>query len=490
MPDIQSDFELIVNGYPLNENAKNHVSDIMVNHAIDKTSILTFKIRGSENFKPSSFPFGLESSIVFILHHQRSSYRIFSGDITDIDIECPPDSGVALKITCHDRSWRLKRVGDYGIYPYPTLLQNIKEILADNGFTGDFYAEDIDKLPFRSDQSIVYGPEEKNKTAWGVIYEIGQIIGPRVFVEDDQLFMVSDELLKRIQPYNIYLIYNPKPEDIHVAENSMFASNKIRLPLLDINLGTSISDKRGEVNLEGWDFNKKATNNIRQEYKSLPNIFSDPVSPTTYRLQPDATVVDINNRNISKAKEKKQYLVSLDVPEWAEKIIDDKLSEYKVLKRVDKITAETGKGMKFGEPYLKSERYYKIDNGLPPMSDEAVAKILPALKLTDMDDQVAKTSELIRKKIERAQSENLKDLLIASGKIQGEPRLGIRQWHNIKLNMNGYFGLDIDKNFLFTEVEHRINTDGFLTTFKACYPYLIHKDFKGDVMIPGGYETK
>jgi len=472
MPDIQSDFELMVDYYPLNENEKKYVSDIMVNHAIDKTSVLTFKVRGSESYEPSSFGymtdlFRLESSIEFVIYHQKSGYRIFSGDITDIEIECPPDSGVTLKITCHDRSWRLKRIGDYGIYPYPTLLQNITEILADNGFTGDFYAEKktIEKMKCRLDQSIVYGPkEEEHKTAWSAIYEIGRIIGPRVFVRDDQLFMVSDEFLKSIQPYNIYLIYNPKQEDINVAENSIFTSDKIRLPLLDISLETSISDKRGEVNLEGWDFNKNTKKNIKQDHKPFPDIFSDSVSPTTYQLRPDATFVDINNRNISKAKEKKQYLVSLDVPEWAEKIIDENLSKYPISK-------------------------YQIQPDATFVSVGKV-KVLPPLKLTDMDDQVAKTPEIIRKKIEKAQSENLKDLLIASGKIQGEPRLGIRQWHNIRLNLNGCFGSDIDERFLISEVEHRINTDGFLTTFKACCPYLIHKDAKGDVMIPGGFETK
>lgn len=439
MPNTMVQFDLIVDGRYLNDKAKRNLVDLERTREEGKTDELTFSIRASESLILSTTDFLTGMKVQLLLYKGNQAFSVFKGEITDMDINYPEGGAPNIAVTCHDLSWRLKREDETGIYPKASLLDNLKDLLSDNGILTEIRTSrstDLDKLKLRRDQSLTYGPKQKYKTAWHIISEIGSIIGPNVFVNDDVLFIVGDDYLRSIQDNNLKFERNIQDSDNYI--------------LIDCNYNITILRKKGKIDVSGWDFTSKSGYEKKKYLFEPDSLKSIEIIPP--EVQPDATAVDLGRTPEPVKKKSQPANPSLDSLDFYEDI------SYPSIRDI--------------YDDIPSSKAVSTSVNINP-DDAKYNESIPVQNSPEIDDLIsASGSTRLTKNIQRKKSEKI---LSFRGKTQCDPLIDARRWCDITNNDRNNFGIDINGEYRIIRSVHRISDDGAYTTIKAVRPLLLHK---------------
>lgn len=219
MPNKAPDFEILLNGFPLDENAKLHVESIEYIESLESTGSLTFIINDTPDFFLSPNRLRLKNSIELWMGYVGNLTTVFTGTIEKVSPHFRKDNCPQIKITAYDRSYDLKRIPPPRLWNVSNPKVAAEELLSKYGLS--FFVDPLDVLVnyhIPGDKTIT----QIDQPDWEVLSIIARIGNYNLFVKFNTVYMVDDNFTISRSGYTAKnFIYNPEESDLYDSLNSV-----------------------------------------------------------------------------------------------------------------------------------------------------------------------------------------------------------------------------------------------------------------------------
>lgn len=456
---IKTSFHMIINGIDLDDLEKEHFDKLEIADSFEETSMVTFKVQESNDFIPNITRYALGSEIAVYLNDDGQMMQVFQGEIIEVNKDYPAGDASSLEVVCYDLSYRMKRkTNKAAVYIKTSIQENVVDLVQYHGLRHVVIHPAIQFPEFMGTQSISFGPNAKNKTAWQAIHRIANTFGYKVFVRADTFFMVRPSFIQAHQEYSFELVYNGD-----VSADDTF-------PVISINSKIDIDEKSGQVKAQLWtkkDLESGAAeetgaeavrvmwerllnpSNYAQEKNIIPIVAPDALQTVQSPVLPSWLETKRTNATIGAAPD----VVGKFLADYAEGIIPKK----------PMAVTPAADATAVGDPDMRALLDFLFPDVVIPM-DEIFSE--------DQANAAAKA------KLE----EDQKKLTVATVELLGNPRLQKGHKHTMIINSFGDIGKADSGDYTIESVKHTIDaSDGFMTELEMRRPFTATKDFQGTI---------